>query len=79
MYTAENSQGYHQHFENDLERNKKIENVLFRLAEEGNLKACQYWLEKRLPERWGESMSAHRDEPLDVIRLADLINNPEGC
>jgi hypothetical protein len=79
---ATNSQGSDPAY--DQERIKAVEDVLYALAIEGNLKACQYWLEMREPARWGEAAADElRQETrrgakpgVDVLMLADLINRP---
>lgn len=58
-------------------RNALVEDALYQLAVDGNLKAIQFWLEHRLPVRWGEiSAERNTNRGLDVVKLADLINNP---
>ena len=70
-----NLTGYLPASHNDQERTKAIEGVLYDLAISGNLKACQYWLEKRDPDRWwsGDMPPGGQGTPLDQRALADML------
>lgn len=58
------------------ERNQNVEDALYLMILRGNFQACKYWLENRIPERWGEQSQKDNTEGWDMISLAELINNP---
>jgi len=53
-----------------------IENVVFDKASAGDLKASEFWLKHRAPEKWGKHNEKSKSSQENYINLADMINNP---
>lgn len=49
-----------------------VEEAVFNKAKDGDLKACEFWLKVRMPDRWGSGVKKS-DDKQDYLKLADLI------
>jgi len=65
--------------------NYLIEERIFNMSLEGNLKAIELWLKNKMPAEWGgnntgvsqnEKSEGEKEGGSDFAKLADMINNP---